>query len=322
MKFRLATFNLENLGGGEDVALRARLAGLRPQLERLEADILCLQEINAENGETGPRRLETLDRLLAGTPYAGFARAVTLNDAGTDLRDVHNLVVLSRFPIRASRQLLNELVPPPSWRPLTARPPARAAHPVGWDRPILYARIDLAGRPLHVVNLHLRAPIPAHIAGQKTGPWSWASIAGYAEGCFLAEMKRAGQAFEARLFIESLFDAEPAALVAVAGDFNAGPAELPTAIIRGGTDDTGNPALAGRALRPLEAAVPPPQRFSVLHGGATLMLDHLMVSPALHAAFRGAAIHNERLADELFGYLFGRKPATSYHAPVVASFAF
>jgi exonuclease III len=69
---RIATFNLENLDDkpGEEPALDKRIALMRPQLLRLNADILCLQEVNGQEQPGQPRRLLALDRLLAGTGYA------------------------------------------------------------------------------------------------------------------------------------------------------------------------------------------------------------------------------------------------------------
>ena len=48
-RLRLATFNVENLDDTPncDPPFEARIAILQPQLERLQADILCLQEVNA-----------------------------------------------------------------------------------------------------------------------------------------------------------------------------------------------------------------------------------------------------------------------------------
>ena len=43
-RLRIATFNLENLGAREDAPLEGRIEKLRPQLLRLDADVLCLQE--------------------------------------------------------------------------------------------------------------------------------------------------------------------------------------------------------------------------------------------------------------------------------------
>src|SRR4051794_4624510 len=72
MRLRIASFNLENLDAG---GLAERLPVLRPQLRRLDADVLCLQEVDGQREGRGPRRLLALDRLLEGTDHAGFERA-------------------------------------------------------------------------------------------------------------------------------------------------------------------------------------------------------------------------------------------------------
>ena len=110
---RIATFNLESLDlpPKARVPLEVRAQILRPVLQRLEADVLCLQEVNAQriSGQSG-RGLVALDRLLAGTAYASYARATTAARAGHDFADVHNLVTLSRFPVRSHEQVLHRLV--------------------------------------------------------------------------------------------------------------------------------------------------------------------------------------------------------------------
>ena len=259
--------------------------------------------------------------MLQDTPYAGFNRAATTSASGGKPRDVQNLVILSRPPILESREYLNDLVDRPSYRLATANPVAEAA-PVAWDRPVLYARIELPdGSPLHIVNLHLRAPLPSFIPGQKQEAFVWKSVEGWAEGTFVAEIKRTGQALEARFVIDRLFDADPTAAIVVLGDFNADGREAPLKILRGDVDETGNAALAGRALTPIELTLPADRRFSVLHFGQALMLDHIMVSRSMLARFRKADIHNELLTDELVAFFAGRRDADSFHAPVVAEFA-
>ena len=49
-KVRLATFNLENLDDvpGKKPTLAERIRVMRPQLERVNADILCLQEVHGQ----------------------------------------------------------------------------------------------------------------------------------------------------------------------------------------------------------------------------------------------------------------------------------
>lgn len=229
--FRPGTFNLESLddGPGIDPPLAQRLGVLRPQLERLRADVVCLQVVNAQRVAGAPGRvLAALDRLIEGSPLAGFHRAVTMRSSGREPADAHNLVILSRFPIVASRQYLQDLVDPPCYRPATADPPTAEAAPVRWDRPFLVAIIELpGGRRLHVVDLHLKAPLAASVPGQKLEPFVWRTIGDWSEGMFLAAIKGAGQALEVRLAIDRLFDADDGALVAVCGDVNAGEGEIP-----------------------------------------------------------------------------------------------
>lgn len=319
---RIATFNLETFGGRPERAelVAARIAAMRPLIERLEADVLCLQELGAEN-HGRLRSFDSLERLLAGTRYARYQRVATTNDAGTKPRDVHNLVILSRFPVLAWRQLLHDLVPPPAVRRVTAEPAETAPIEVRWDRPVLHATLELpSGRALEVVNLHLRAPLAAPVPGQKSGPLSWRTVPGWAEGMYLAAIKRAGQAFEARRVVDELLDRDPEALIVACGDFNADGRQAAYVILRADAGDTGTPELARRSLFPLDLRVPRPQRFSVRHGGAPLMLDHLMASHALIAHFRDAVIDNAALEDELIAPLVGREPLGSFHAPVVAIF--
>ena len=167
---RIASFNLENLelASRSGVTIEERADILRPQFERLRADILCLQEVNGQrSGHEEHRSLHALDLLIKGTPYETFHRATTSGPGGSGLADVHNLVILARQPIHAHRELRHTSVPPINYRSVTADPPA-PDEPVLFDRPILMAEIEgPGGRPMFVFNLHLRAPLATPIPGQK-----------------------------------------------------------------------------------------------------------------------------------------------------------
>jgi len=320
---RIATFNLESLDDspGATPPLAARLDRLRGQLARLDADILCLQEINARRGTGGkPRSLSALSRLLEGTAYADFARAVSLGPSGRRLADHHNLAILSRWPIRQWQSLRHDLI-----KPLAVALPAPsgrgiAALEAAWDRPLLHAVVPLPdGTLLQVIDLHLRAPLAAAIPVAKQPGKGWISAAGWAQGFYLAALKRQGQALEARLLVDRLFDADANALIAVCGDFNAEAGETPLRLLRAAVADSGNPALAGRELIALAETVPEERRFSVRYGDRLALYDHLLVSQALHARFRGLEICNETLGARPDPAL-GEVSPDSSHAPLVAAF--
>jgi endonuclease/exonuclease/phosphatase family metal-dependent hydrolase len=322
--FRLATFNLEKLGDGRDAEarLRQRIAVLRPQLSRLDADIVCLQEVNAQRHEGAKsRELDALKELLRETEYARYPCIASGLDGGAALADVDNIVVLSRYPIENFETVKHRLIEPPLYRRFSAHPPDAAAQSVRWDRPVLRVLLTLpGGRRLHLINVHLRAPTASYIPGAKQGAWSWTSVEAWAEGYFISAMKRAGQALETRLLVDGIFREEPDALIAVCGDLNARANEVPMKILIAAEEDTGNAELVGRTLVPLERSLPADRRYTVLYQGHPEMLDHILVSRSLLASFRGLEIHNETLEDETAVHAHIAQPLTSFHAPMVASF--
>lgn len=321
---RIATFNLENLGNRDDDAdrLRQRLAILRPQLQRVDADVLCLQEIDAARPQKhAQRRLVALDQLLEDTAYRDFHRAATVNPATGHPADRHNLVILSRWPIEHAAQHIHSIVLPPVYTYAAADPPQGGARAMTWDRPFLHTRIRLPdGKALNVINLHLKAPLAAAVPGQKLDRFAWKSASGWAEGYFIAAIKRAGQALEVRMVIDRIFDDDPGAMVLVAGDFNAEEREVPARIIAAELEDTANGDLASRVMIPLEHSLSESRRYSVIHRGRRIMLDHMFASRALLSAYQDMEIHNEALGDELVAYAAVDGSPESYHAPVVAVF--
>jgi endonuclease/exonuclease/phosphatase family metal-dependent hydrolase len=210
----IASFNLENLDNAYAAAWKERKRVLRPMLERLGAHILLLQEVNS---------LEALDDLIRGMDYEKFHRAFTTSERGAPYA-VRNLVTLSRWPIAEVHEYRNDLVPAPAWRMVTSRPEDKEAGPLRWERPILYAKVKMGRRAVHVINVHLKSMNPTKIPGQTDSdkPWLWKSHGGWAEGFYLSDVKRVGQALEARQLIDTIFEQEGEdALIVIGGDFNA-----------------------------------------------------------------------------------------------------
>jgi endonuclease/exonuclease/phosphatase family metal-dependent hydrolase len=317
--FRLATFNLENLDWSPagEATFRRRVAVLAPILAELEADIICLQEVDAQKApDHSGRRFLALDRLLSGGPYETFYRATSVRPGTTTPADIHNLAILSRWAISEQRQLYHDIVGKTSWTPPAEGYSAPRAVEVAWDRPLLYARIAAPdGAPLHIINLHLRAPRAVPLLEIKNLA-AGASSRAFVEGQFLAAQKREGQALEARLFVERLFDAEPKARIAVCGDLNSQEYDAPARILRGAREEE-TVESSPRMLWPLAEKVEEGRRFTVVHGGRPTMLDHIFASPALAATCSEVAILNAGLEDEVTA----RDPILgSLHAPIVACF--
>ena len=315
---RIATFNIENL----DFPIKHRLAVLRPALKRLEADILCLQEVNGQKlPHSSERQLGALEQLLDGTEYADFHRAETHSERHVGVASTHNLVTLSRYPIIESRQIWHHHVPAASVRLCSVDNHDSSPTTARFDRPILSTVLDVDQVKMHVINVHLRAPLASSIPQQKISPFSWKSTGAWAEGYYLSSLKRTGQALEVRLTVDEIFDADSTAQIVVTGDFNAEEHETGPRIIAGAAEDTGNAELSGKSLVLLDRAIDPGRRFSVIHHGRRQMLDHIFVSHELYGRFRSISIHNEALGDEVVGYSKGLEPAGSYHAALVATFA-
>jgi endonuclease/exonuclease/phosphatase family metal-dependent hydrolase len=322
---RVASFNLESL----DLKLRdtrplgVRITMLRPELERAEADILCLQEVNGQRVEgQHDRVLAALDQLLESTRYAGFHRAVSRAPGSHEIADVHNLVTLSRFPIRSVRSIRHDFVPPVTYTTVTSKPPASTSENLTFDRPVLACEIELAPeRLLTVVNCHLRAPLASPITGQKQAPFVWNSISGWAEGYCLSSIKRNAQALEVRLLVDSIQASGADAEILLCGDFNAEDTETPVRILIGAEQDTGNGLLAARSLIVLDRGIPADRRFSIIHHGRPQMLDHILCSRSMYGRFKSLQIFNEVLGDEAVGFARIDRPAGSFHACLVAEFS-
>lgn len=324
---KIATFNIENLdysNSDYSPTLEKRIPTLRGTLTRLDADILCLQEVHGQElvGHTtnDPKRdLLALQELISDTQYASYfiEHTVTSDEQAYDKR---NLVILSRWPMSISQQFKHYYLDKLAYRKVTALP-QESVKDISWERPILYAQIQVPDIGLvHVVNLHLKSRLASNVKGQKSNNYTWKSAAGWAEGYFLSSIKRVGQALETRILVDSIFDQEADANIIVCGDFNAEPGEVPVEAISGRVENTGNPNLRSRVLLPCSSAIAESIKFSHLHHGKGNLLDHMLISQSMYHLFVKADIFNENLHDESLPFASDTKYPESDHAPFLASF--
>jgi len=169
---------------------------------------------------------------------------------------------------------------------------------------------------LDVLNVHLRAPRAAFIPGAKTAS-GWVSSASWAEGLFLAALKRDGQALEARLFIETLFEGRPDASILVCGDFNAEYHDMAMRIIQVARNDVEEAAIAERELVAIEARLPAIKRYSVIHEDRRLLPDHILTSRGLAKYCAHVLIDTAGLDDEAHP---AEPIVGSLHASLLAEF--
>jgi endonuclease/exonuclease/phosphatase family metal-dependent hydrolase len=322
MRLRVATFNIENLDiGPKYPPIEARIPTLQAQLRRLDADVICLQEVNGQKPPGAKaRRLDALDLVLHGTKYEAFHRAHSLRENTGGAFDAHNLVTLSRFPFSEVRQVLHAYVPPIVYR-FASIPQPEPEIEVRWERPLLLTAFELPGRGLvNVINLHLRAPLASPVPGAKLSALAWRDTSSWAEGYYVAELKRSGQALEARLLADAILDRDRQAAIIVCGDFNAEVNDTPLQILLASPEDTGNADLAWRALVPLGGHETNERQFTMVLAGRKIMLDHVLASARLALACRSVTIDNDALLDAAEREDIGSLRPGSHHAPVVAEF--
>ncbi|WP_428642782.1 endonuclease/exonuclease/phosphatase family protein [Roseibium sp.] len=320
---KLATFNMESFGADrhDPDALKPRIEALRPRILELDADILCLQEVNAQKRRRAPKReFQALELLLDDTPYKTFHRATSDRPSGKGPGDRHNLVILSRYPIKRAESLYQSHAHVPLWQSKTAEPVWSGPQAVLFDRPVLKTEIDIGtDRPLHLFGVHLRAPVAAMIPGGKLPDRSWKNISTWAEGYQLSVLKQTAQALELRLAAEALFDADEEAQIVMAGDFNATGETGTLRLLRADPEDTGSPDFANRRLFQLDASLPPERRQTVIHRGKGQALDHILASASMHSKAVDFKVFNYGLPDEVYD-AHGGDYAGSYHAGMRAEF--
>ena len=316
---RIATFNVESLDlePTASVPINQRIELLKPQLLRLACDILCLQEVNGQKvSGHHERKLLALEKLIKDTPFETYNRIVSQKPS-QGISDIHNLVVLSKYPISYSQSIFHKFVPPQFVEF------SHFNHTIEWDRPILFGKILLEdGSSLNLFNVHLRAPLAAPIPGQKLSPFVWKSVTGWAKGFYISELKRLGQVLELRLAIEEIMEMNSRERIVICGDFNASDFESVLKIAIAAEEDTGSGELADRNLILLDRGIPEDLRYTILHHGRPQMVDHILVNRPMLSFFKSIEVHNETLNDELVSFSKLENSPDSHHAPLVAEFLF
>lgn len=223
---RLAAYNLENLydtnddpelsGEWEDMNMQVpedRLQALAAAIKALDADILCVEEVES---------LEALqwfrDGYLKGL---GYDHAAALD--GGYYRGVEQ-GLLSRLPIKSAEVFKEESLADVKRTGDGWAKPEAGKEPTRFQRSPLKAVVELpTGAELTVFVVHLKA-------------------SGGAEN----QAQREAESLQVREWIEGIVKKDPEADIAILGDFNASPSERPYALqVKGSKNGDGEGIMQG-----------------------------------------------------------------------------
>jgi endonuclease/exonuclease/phosphatase family metal-dependent hydrolase len=309
-EIRFATLNVCNLAlpgvrfydgveaySPEDYALR--VAWLAQQLDRLDADVIGLQEVFSS---------AALRDVLAQTRRYRDARLICA-ESEPDGKPAPGVALVCR---RDAAGAYHRRLPGDSAFALPQREEAVTA----FTRPVLQARLALApGRALHLFVLHLKSQRPDYLddGGPADGP-------GVAMAMLRSLMRRGIDAWGVRRLIEDALR-EEAAPVMVMGDFNDGPDAVTTQIVMaGGAGGSGCRLQHCRRL----GAIGDPLRdpgYTLVHDGRHECIDHVLVSPEFDPASAEAIVEAIDVA-YLNDHLSLPVPGASDHGAVLVRMRF
>lgn len=276
----VATFNVENLDPNDPPAKFAGLAG--QIVNRLRApDIIGLEEVQDNNGPTNNGVVDAVDTYnaliaaiqAAGGPLYEFRQVNPVNNAdggepggnirvGFLFRTDRGLAFVDRpggGPTTATTVALG-----PSGVELSSSPGRIAPTDSAFDdsRKPLVGEFLFNGQKVFVILNHFNS---------KGGDQPL--FGRFQPPTLFSEAQRLQQAQIVNAFVDSLLALDETANVIVMGDLNDFPFSAPLAVVAG--DDLTN----------LVSTLPPEEQYTYLFDGNAQVLDHMLVSESLLAAF-------------------------------------
>ncbi|MBN2537706.1 endonuclease/exonuclease/phosphatase family protein [candidate division WOR-3 bacterium] len=274
--FRLATWNLQNLGREDNPAgvYEQKLDFLAGVLERIDADVVVVNEVRE------PEAFRDLGDRLPGLPERHLA------DAPTDFRRLHT-GILTRLEVQARGQ----------WYEFPAVVPGRGGEVerAKFRRPVPWLRVRTAGGEFFlVIGVHLKSDRPELESIPESEPPRRQTVLGQALAVTGRTMESAGL----RCLLDEALLRRPDEALALAGDFNDGPASDGVRLVCGVEAGLAESAEGQRlALVSATAGLPAGQEFSYQGWDRRQQLDHILVSQLLAGRVARAGIENHLLTD-------------------------
>jgi endonuclease/exonuclease/phosphatase family metal-dependent hydrolase len=335
MKLKVMTWNVENffptgVGAGPQTPAEydAKLETLSSVISKQDPDVLALQEVGDVN-HTVPRSLTDLVAKLGTSSYS-FEVSKHPDPRGIRVAILVRKTLDATFPA--------EIVKLPTEAPLPIHD-IEGHTPKEMGRGAVRARLQIAGKTIHVVTAHLKSKLLEFPGG---------AFSTTDEGLRLrvadaALIRRAAEAAAIRQAVTQLLVDDPNDGVVVMGDLNDEALAATTEILYGppgSQPGTGgfDPADAGDAQRLFNVTgfIPDERRYSRISEGKKELIDHILVSLALVPQLDDKHKRHPDEVDSLIDYGAGGadgglpsipespaprqgKPASD-HSPLVATF--
>ena len=302
VRFKLLTFNVHNLGRGDnsdDRTYRAKMEYLADVLARLDPDVAVIDEV---------REAESFDELadrLGAYPYRFLGDAPPVN------RKIQT-GILSKLPILEQGQ----------WRefPAVLPGPEGETMRLAFRRMLPWSRLELPnGETLFAVAVHLKSRRAAAEEIPETESYRRRRLLGRA----LSNLIRIAEAAGLRCLLDETMDRKTADHYAVLGDFNDAPNSTALSLVMGLEDEEGSELVQSEERRLFQALwrVPLDRAFSYVGRGQRHLFDHILVSQRLSLGLVAAGVESQLLeaerrqhSDHPEGY------PRSDHVPVWATF--
>jgi endonuclease/exonuclease/phosphatase family metal-dependent hydrolase len=301
MALRIATFSLKDFffpfGPEEQGIVEEKVDAAAASLRRANADVIALQEVGGKG--MAEILVEKVAELGYGPPVVGTE----------DKRGICN-VILSRLPILWSQVHVAKSLPFPR---LVEGDPEPYAGRIPLRRGVVHVRVEAGALgEVDLLTAHFKSNLPSLLKTPSGEEIPDANLHAAGESAIRSLVQRAAEALFVRNLVDGVFAQSPDHAICVLGDLNDVPESLTVRLVRG------IDATAKHHLRPAA----PPGAFSCFHGGAPILIDHLLLSERLQRALTGFEAHNEKLRDhDLPGQGLG-EPITidSDHALCLATF--
>jgi predicted extracellular nuclease len=218
--------------------------------------------------------------------------------------------LVSRLPVTTSRVHTAEALDFPVYQ---AGDPAPFGRRIPLRRGVVHARVEAEGiGPVDVLVAHFKSPRAVALrdaSGREIEPRAAREAA---EGMLRSLVWRAAEALHVRAIVDALLADHARALVAVVGDLNDVPGSVVVRALQGDGDGS---------LLDCAARVPTERRFSAIHAGARIQIDHVLASQPLYARLTAARFVNETLREHVVPADGEEHPTVdSDHAPLVVRF--